>query len=93
MKGYYQYRVAEVRSERCPETDAVTAQVHAIHAKTRRDNYRIAIHLLNPTSGELESAFEDAFAKGFGLIVLHTKKTWPQTLPNPASGTRRHVLQ
>ncbi len=87
------YRLAGVRSERDMSTGAVTAQVHAIHAKSKLDNNRVAIHLLYPNGKELERAFEDAFAKGFGLIVLHTSRTWPCTLPKPVSGTKRLVLQ
>lgn len=86
------YRIAEVRSER-DFTTAVTAQVHAVHAKSTADNRRVAIHLLYPTGDELERAFEDAFSKGFDLIMLHTNRTWPCSLPKPVSGTIRMVLQ
>lgn len=52
--------------------------IKVINSRTEADRNKIAIHLLNPTLDDLESALETAQKDMFKLIVLHTIKTWPE---------------
>jgi hypothetical protein len=51
--------------------------VSIVHAQSASDQTRIAIHLLEPSLDELESALETAERDMFPAIVVHSKLTWP----------------
>lgn len=52
--------------------------VKIIQAQSKKDNMRVAIHLLNPTLCEMEDALCVAERDMFLAIVVHTEKTFPK---------------
>lgn len=51
--------------------------IKILTAKTEKDCNRVAIHLNNPTSAEIEEAIYRATTDLFETIVIHTALTWP----------------
>jgi len=51
--------------------------LNIVLASSKRDNLRVAIHLLEPTEHELFDALDVAAKDLFPCIVIHSKKTWP----------------
>lgn len=53
------------------------AGIRVINAQSKKDAYRVAIHLLEPDCDELEDALYRADRDLFNTIVVHTQQTWP----------------
>lgn len=50
--------------------------IKVISAKSKEDNGKIAIHLLNPDLRAFEDAIDVALRDNFPVIVLHSNKTF-----------------
>ena len=59
--------------------------VKVINAKSKDDNQKIAIHLLNPNLDALEDALCVAERDQFSMIVIHSNETWGAKLDLPIS--------
>lgn len=51
--------------------------IKIIQAKSKDDQYTVAIHLLNPSLDEVEGALDRAMRDLFPAIVIHSHLTWP----------------
>ena len=57
-------------------SDAWTEAPRIVKARSMDDASIQGIHLLTPSTSELDDAIETAFKDNFKLIVLHTRRTF-----------------
>lgn len=62
---------------------AILYDIEVRIAKRKADFFIDGIHLLNPKIKDLEEALQSALTYGSKIIVIHSEKTWLQSLIHP----------